>query len=103
MAGQNTIPEITPMTSRNRKRMKASKPADDASRCTSTWCSSSSMSGKHENYYGQKQHEQNEDGRDNHVIGSQLNRVIFALASSEINAAEGAGVQRNTPKLVKET
>jgi len=75
MAGQKTIPEITPTTSRNRKR---SKPADEASRCTSTWCSSSSMSGKHENNYGQKQHEQNEDGRDNHVIGSHLNTVIRA-------------------------
>ena len=96
MAGQKTIPEITPMTSRNRKRIKASQPADEASSCTSTWCSSSSMSGKHENNYGQKQHEQNEDGRDNHVIGSHLNTVIRARVT-EINAAEEAGVQRNTP------
>jgi len=55
------------------------------------------MSGKHENNYGQKQHEQNEDGRDNHVIGSHLNTVIRARVTAEINAAEEAGVQRNTP------
>ena len=69
MAGHSVTRATAPTASRNRMKMPTRKPAAEASRCTSSCCSSLSMSEQDENNHGHNKHEHDEDGRDCHVIG----------------------------------
>ena len=77
MAGQNVSKATTHMPIRNKMKMPAKRPAADASRCTSSWCSSSSMSDQDKNKHYHNKHEHDEDGSDSLVICFVRSDVVF--------------------------
>ena len=75
MTGQSVKPTIKAAPVRNTKKTTARSPAAEASLCTSTWCSSSSMLGQSKNKHGHDQQDDNEDNEDSHVIAGATRPV----------------------------
>ena len=76
-AGQNVTPAIKAAPARNIKKTTARSPAAEPSRCTSMWCSFSSMLGQSENKQSQGQHDCDEDAGDSHVIRFVRSNIEF--------------------------
>jgi hypothetical protein len=79
MTGSSVKPTMMVTQASNMNRTATKSPAVEASRRTSSRCSS--MSGQQQNNHGDNQHQQDEEGCDCHVIGFRPSRLEFVFAS----------------------